>query len=153
MDPALISFGIVMLVIIGIFSLIVLRRGAFSGPPAPEDVAGPPEAAEVRPSGLASVVLEPGSGDTNPTVRDTVTVHYTGWTTDGKCFDSSVARDRPATFPLMNVVEGWKEGIPLMTVGERRRLWIPADLAYGERPGPGMPAGMLVFDVELLSID
>ena len=75
-------------------------------------------------------------------------VHYTGWTTDGKAFDSSVARGKPATFPLNRVIAGWTEGLQLMTVGEERRFWIPQDLAYKGRPGP--PAGMLVFDVELL---
>ena len=78
------------------------------------------------------------------------TVHYTGWTTDGESFDSSVARGEPATFGVNQVIPGWTEGLQLMVVGETRRLWIPEDLAYKGRAG--YPQGMLVFDVELLSI-
>ena len=81
-----------------------------------------------------------------------MTVHYSGWTTDGKLFDSSVKRGSPASFPLNRVIKGWTEGLQLMEVGEKRRFWIPADLAYGNSPGGGRPGGLLVFDVELLSI-
>ncbi|HBQ16556.1 MAG TPA: FKBP-type peptidylprolyl isomerase, partial [Myxococcales bacterium] len=80
------------------------------------------------------------------------TVHYTGWTTDGAMFDSSVTRGSPATFPLSRVIRGWTEGVPLMVPGEIRRFWIPAALAYGDNPRPGAPRGMLVFDVELMDI-
>ncbi len=79
-----------------------------------------------------------------------MTVHYTGWTTDGKMFDSSVVRGQPASFPLNQVIRGWTEGLRLMVEGEKRRLWIPEKLAYGGRAGA--PQGMLVFDVELISI-
>jgi peptidylprolyl isomerase len=78
-------------------------------------------------------------------------VHYTGWTTDGKMFDSSVTRGQPATFPLDSVIPGWTDGLQVMTVGERTRFWIPDELAYKGKPG--RPQGMLVFDVELLEID
>ena len=67
-------------------------------------------------------------------------------------FDSSVTRGQPAQFPLTGVIKGWTEGLQLMTVGEKRRFWILADLAYGENPGGGRPGGLLVFDVELLEI-
>ncbi|TNF33918.1 MAG: FKBP-type peptidyl-prolyl cis-trans isomerase [Deltaproteobacteria bacterium] len=119
---------------------------------APPDVYGPPVDAEVTPSGLASRVLRPGTGSRHPRRSDTVVVHYTGWTTDGTRFDSSVARGEPAVFPLSGVIAGWTEGVQLMVVGEKRRFWIPAELAYGNSPRPGAPAGMLVFDVELLGI-
>ena len=118
--------------------------------PAPADVAAAPEDAEVTESGLASKVLQAGTGDKHPTARDEVTVHYTGWTTDGKMFDSSVARGKTSTFPLNRVIAGWTEGLQLMVVGEKRRLWIPESLAYQGRIG--RPAGMLVFDVELIEI-
>jgi FKBP-type peptidyl-prolyl cis-trans isomerase len=121
---------------------------AASMPAAPADVAAPPADAEKTASGLASKVLTPGKGGDKPGPTSVVTVHYTGWTTDGKGFDSSVVRGRPATFPLNGVIAGWTEGLQLMTVGEERRFWIPEDLAYKGRPGK--PAGMLVFDVELL---
>ncbi len=121
--------------------------------PAPADVAAAPADAEKTASGLASKVLTPGTGDKHPTAEDTVTVHYTGWTTDGRMFDSSVKRGQPAEFPLNGVIKGWTEGVQLMVPGEKRRFWIPGDLAYGETPRrPGAPAGTLVFDVELISI-
>ncbi len=119
---------------------------------APADVAAAPEDAAVTASGLASKVLKPGSGVQKPGPTDTVTVHYSGWTTDGKLFDSSVQRGEPASFPLNGVIKGWTEGLQLMVAGEKRRFWIPADLAYGENSGGGAPSGMLVFDVELLGI-
>ncbi len=121
-------------------------------PETPTDVQAPPADASKTASGLASKVLQPGKGDKKPGAADTVTVHYSGWTTDGKLFDSSVKRGRPASFPLNGVIKGWTEGLQLMTEGEKRRFWIPAALAYGENPGGGRPGGMLVFDVELLSI-
>ncbi len=129
------------------------RRGPAGGDeriPAPPDVAGPPADAERTESGLASKVLEPGRGDAHPDAWDEVRVHYTGWTTDGEMFDSSVARGQPASFPLDGVIAGWTEGLQLMVAGERRRFWIPESLAYQGRPGT--PQGMLVFDVELLEI-
>ena len=81
-----------------------------------------------------------------------VEVHYSGWTTKGELFDSSVARGESIAFPLNGVIKGWTEGVQLMVEGEKRRFWIPADLAYGENPGNGAPGGTLVFDVELLEI-
>jgi peptidylprolyl isomerase len=120
--------------------------------PAPADVKAPPADAEKTPSGLASKVLTKGTGKEHPTAADSVKVHYTGWTTDGRMFDSSVKRGQPASFPLGNVIKGWTEGLQLMVVGEKRRFWIPANLAYGENTGGGRPSGMLVFDVELLGI-
>ena len=122
-------------------------------PPAvPADVAAAPAEAAKTASGLASKVLKPGTGSVHPAASDTVTVHYTGWTTDGKQFDSSVTRGQPASFPLNGVIPGWTEGVQLMVEGEHRRFWIPAKLAYGDAPPPGAPAGVLVFDVELIKI-
>jgi peptidylprolyl isomerase len=115
-------------------------------------VAAPPADAAKTASGLASKVLTPGKGKDHPTATDRVKVHYTGWTTSGQMFDSSVTRGEPITFPLGGVIRGWTEGLQLMVVGEKRRLWIPAALAYGARPRPGAPSGDLVFDVELLDI-
>jgi FKBP-type peptidyl-prolyl cis-trans isomerase len=118
--------------------------------PAPADVAAPPADAQVTSSGLASKVLTPGTGTEHPVATDLVKVDYTGWTTGGKMFDSSVARKRPAVLPLGRVIAGWGEGLQLMVVGEKRRFWIPAKLAYEGKPSK--PQGMLVFDVELLDI-
>ena len=130
-------------------------RGAAANPPqgekalpAPEDVAAPPASAKKTTSGLAYRVLKAGTGKSHPAATDLVTVHYSGWTTDGKMFDSSVSRGEPASFALNRVIAGWTEGVQLMVEGEKTRFWIPEALAYKGRPGA--PAGMLVFDVELL---
>ncbi len=123
-----------------------------SGLPAPADVAAPPANAERTPSGLASVVLQAGSGTERPTLKDQVKVHYSGWTTDGKMFDSSVVRNSPAEFGVTQVIKGWTEGLQLMVTGEKRRFWIPGGLAYGDTPRAGAPSGQLTFDVELLEI-
>jgi len=116
----------------------------------PPDVKEPPADAHRTADGLAYKVLRPGTGTRHPSSFSTVVVHYTGWTTDGKMFDSSVARGMPATMSLDSVIRGWTEGVPLMVEGERTRFWIPQDLAYkGEA---GQPRGMLVFDIELVKI-
>ncbi len=127
-----------------------LAAAAAKDIPAPPDVAQPPEDAEKTESGLISKMLEAGTGEVHPKATDNVEVHYTGWTTDGKMFDSSVTRGQTATFPLNRVIAGWTEGLQLMVVGETRRFWIPEKLAYQGRSG--RPAGMLVFDVELIGI-
>jgi peptidylprolyl isomerase len=117
----------------------------------PLDVMAPPPDATRLPSGLAFRVLRPGTGTVSPNKRSRVTVHYTGWTTDGQMFDSSVLRGQPSTFGLDEVIKGWTEGVALMVEGEKRRFWIPARLAYGN--DPDKPRGMLVFDVELIKIE
>ncbi len=122
-------------------------------PPAtPPDVAAAPADAERTKSGLASKVLRPGTGTVRPKSGSTVTVHYTGWTPDGKIFDSSVLKGQPATFALGDVIRGWSEGVQLMVAGEVRRLWIPGRLAYDDIDQPGVPKGLLVFDIELVAI-
>ncbi|MCB9761439.1 MAG: FKBP-type peptidyl-prolyl cis-trans isomerase [Alphaproteobacteria bacterium] len=122
-----------------------------SGPPPQRSFfEGPPPDAAVTPSGLAYQVLRPGTGVEHPGPRSTVTVHYTGWTADGRRFDSSYGRGEPATFGLDQVIPGWTEGVQLMVVGEQTRFWIPPDLAYGYNSSG--PTGQLVFDVELLAI-
>jgi peptidylprolyl isomerase len=124
-----------------------------AGLPAPPDVAEPPADAQRTPSGLASKVLTPGTGTDHPSMNDSVKVNYSGWTADGKMFDSSVAplqpsrKPEPVTMSLGRVIPGWTEGVQLMVVGEKRRFWIPDTLAYKGRPGP---QGTLCFDIELL---
>jgi peptidylprolyl isomerase len=121
--------------------------------PAPPDVAAPPADAIRTPSGLASKVLQVGMSNVRPGPRNAVRVHYSGWTTDGVMFDSSIVRNEPAEFGVSNVIPGWTEGLQLMVVGEKRRFWIPGHLAY-DVPGarPDTPKGTLVFDVELLAV-
>jgi len=134
-----------------LFVALTLSAFAAEPIPAPADVATPPENAERTESGLISKVLEKGTGTAHPGPTDRVEVHYTGWTTDGKMFDSSVARGKTSSFGLNEMIAGWTEGLQLMVAGEKRRLWIPEKLAY--QGHPGRPAGMLVFDVELIAIN
>jgi FKBP-type peptidyl-prolyl cis-trans isomerase len=117
---------------------------------APADVKAAPADAKRTPSGLAYKVQKPGTGTRHPSVSSMVTVHYSGWTTDGKLFDSSVTRGQPATFPLDGVIKGWTEGVQLMVEGEKTRFWIPEGLAY---QGRSAPYGLLVFDIELIKIN
>ena len=112
------------------------------------------EAAEWKklPSGLEIWDAKDGSGDAVKP-GGTVTVHYTGWLTDGTKFDSSVDRGQPISFPLSGVIQGWQDGIPGMKPGGVRRLKIPANLGYGAR-GAGRaipPNATLIFEVELIS--
>jgi peptidylprolyl isomerase len=120
-------------------------------PPAPTDVAAPPKNARRTKSGLRYRFLAPAkrSGQ-RPKASDSVEVHYTGWTTDGAMFDSSVTRGQAATFPVEAVIPGFREGILLMRPGDKLRVWIPQELAYDGKPS--RPQGMLVFDIELLNI-
>jgi hypothetical protein len=135
------------------------RPGETGGPPAgsqpripaPPDVAAAPSDASVTATGLASKVLAPGAGTRHPRPNSRVKVHYTGWTADGKMFDSSVAQNEPATFGLDEVIPGWTQGVQMMVEGERRRFWIPAALAY--EGVPDKPQGPLVFDIELIRIE
>lgn len=105
-------------------------------------------------SGLQYKILTPGD-DVKPTAEDMVTVHYRGTTIDGGEFDSSHARGAPATFALQSVIAGWTEGLQLIGQGGRAMLYIPADLAYGDRsPSTKIrPGATLVFDVELIAVD
>jgi peptidylprolyl isomerase len=137
------------LLIASLFTTVAAMAAAQSPIPAPPDVAAPPKDAKKTSSGLAYKVLTPGKGKQHPTATSEVTVHYTGWTTDGKMFDSSVVRGDTATFPLNGVIKGWTEGVQLMVEGEKTRFWIPEPLAYG---GRRPPLGMLVFDIELIKI-
>lgn len=112
------------------------------------------EGVQTTSSGLQYKVLEAGSGDVNPTASDSVRVHYHGTLIDGNVFDSSVDRGEPITFGLNQVIKGWTEGLQLMVVGEKTRLFIPSELAYGNRAaGKITPGSTLIFDVELLDIN
>lgn len=115
------------------------------------------ERAEVvsLPSGLQYEILVQGSGE-KPLATSTVTTHYHGTLLNGTVFDSSVARNQPASFPVNGVIKGWIEALQLMEVGAKWKLFIPSDLAYGANPHPGGPIephAALIFEVELLSID
>ena len=104
-------------------------------------------------SGLQYQVITEGTG-AKPTAEDHVKVHYTGTLLDGTKFDSSIASDEPAEFPVSQVIKGWTEGLQLMPVGSKYIFWIPSDLAYGDRGAGQMikPNSTLKFEVELLEI-
>ena len=106
------------------------------------------------PSGLQYSVMVEGKGE-KPNLNSNVTTHYHGTTIDGNVFDSSVQRGQPASFPVSGVIKGWTEALQLMEVGAKWKLFIPSELAYGDR-GAGAdigPHSALIFEVELLSID
>lgn len=105
-------------------------------------------------SGLQYEVLTPGTG-ASPAATDKVTVHYHGTLINGTVFDSSVNRGQPASFPVNGVIKGWVEALQLMKVGSKWKLFIPSDLAYGERGAGGDigPNSTLIFEVELLEIN
>lgn len=119
------------------------------------DLAQPADAIP-GPDGLFYKVLKEGTGNDHPREVDSVSVNYTLWTPDGTKVDSScdpTGLCTPASFPLNHVIRGWREGLPLMVVGEKIRLWVPSEMAYGDHPTrAGAPAGPLVFDIELLGI-
>jgi FKBP-type peptidyl-prolyl cis-trans isomerase FklB len=106
------------------------------------------------PSGLQYKILKAGNGP-KPKDMDKVTVNYRGTLIDGTEFDSSIKRGQPATFPVHGVIKGWVEAIQLMPVGSKWQLFVPSELAYGERGAEGLigPNATLIFEVELLSIN
>ncbi|HKK63976.1 MAG TPA: FKBP-type peptidyl-prolyl cis-trans isomerase [Bacteroidales bacterium] len=108
----------------------------------------------VTESGLQYEPLQEGDGPMPGSDTSTVTVHYHGTLVDGTVFDSSVDRGEPATFALNQVIPGWTEGLQLMSVGSKYKFYIPAELAYGQRPPSAAipPNAVLIFEVELLSL-
>jgi len=151
-ERSILLLCLIVIVTVGCSSQKAATTSTSSTPsiPAPPDVGAPPADAQRTPTGLASKVLTPGTGTRHPRPDSQVVVHYTGWTTDGKMFDSSVAKGEPASMSLDRVIAGWTEGVQMMVVGEKRRFWIPARLAYEGKDGP---QGMLVFDIELIRIE
>ncbi len=126
---------------------------ALPAPEVPADLTQPPKEAQRTSSGLVYHVLARGQGERTPAQTDRVLVHYSGWDMNGDLFDSSVMRGEPVAFGVDEVIPGWTEALQLMREGDRFRVWIPAELAYGEQPSaPGLPAGRLCFDVELIQI-
>ena len=128
--------------------------GILRAPPTPSDLRIPPKTAVRTASGLAFRVLEKGTGAEHPTQQSRVTIHFSGWKADGTLVDTTRMTGHPAIFSLGDVMMGWREGISHMVIGDKARIWIPASLAYGEAPlRRKLPAGPLVYDIELLAMD
>ena len=122
--------------------------------PTPADLTQPPPEAVKMPSGLAYQILKAGTGSTHPAMTNKVSVHFSGWRSNGRLFESTVMANHPALVTLGSAMAGWREGISHMVVGEKTRFWIPAALAYGEKPANRFtPAGDLVYDIELLGME
>jgi FKBP-type peptidyl-prolyl cis-trans isomerase len=126
---------------------LVSLKKAEGLPEAPEDVAAPPADAQKSASGLTWKVLREGGGGDSPSANGVVLIRYAGWTPDGKVFTATRGTDFKS-LSMGSIIPGWREALLTMTAGEKRRLWIPPELAYGGKPG--RPNGMVVFDLELV---
>lgn len=118
--------------------------------PTPPDVARPPPGAKRTAKGVYYRVIKTGTTNERVLPEGSVKMHYTGWTTDGKIFDSSTFSGDTARYNLTTVIPGWADTIPQMQIGDRWILWVPEELAY--KGAPGKPKGMLVFDLELVEL-
>ena len=129
-------------------------RELLQAPPVPKDLKSPPRAATRTPSGLALLVLKKGTGTEHPTDSGRVTLQFTGWKADGTLFETTRMANHPASYTLAEVIPGWREALLQMVTGEKARVWIPAALAYGDAPRRrGVPAGDLVYELELVSLE
>jgi peptidylprolyl isomerase len=152
-----------LLLLLSLIAFILLRTKTTSGKQALQnEQAGATflaqnkthEGVMTTESGLQYLQLNAGHGQRHPKASDSVRVHYHGTLIDGTVFDSSVTRGQPIDFPLNRVIAGWTEGLQLMVEGEKTRLFIPPQLAYGNRRTGPIPSGStLIFDVELLAIN
>jgi hypothetical protein len=116
---------------------------------APSNLMLPPSSAIRTASGLRYIVLKKGNVSSHPKPTSIVTIDYSGWDRSGRLFDSSVARGEPSSFALTGLIQGWKEGVVLMSPGDTFRFWIPGSLAYDGISGGDSPKGQLVFDITL----
>jgi peptidylprolyl isomerase len=122
-------------------------------PPTPPDLDKPPAGALHTASGLSYQILQAGTGATHPTMNSEVVVHFSGWRSNGKLFESTVIGNRPAMVRMATAAPGWREALSTMVAGEKARFWIPAGLAFGEKPANRFdPSGDLVYEFELLSV-
>jgi len=123
-------------------------------PRCPQDLTAPPQRAQKLLSGVTIDWLISNKGEVHPAMDSKVTVHFSGWTASGKLFQTTVMDGQPATMPLGTALPGWREALPLLTPGDKVRVWIPAALAYGTKPpSKRIPAGNLVYEIELLKVD
>lgn len=124
----------------------------YGGEIASPSLLEPPQDAVIAPSGVVTEVVRAGVGQRTPQPGDIVVMNFTGWTQEGERFDSTDSRGAPDRFRLETLIDGWREGVSQMVVGEKRRMWIPERLAFGAVPSPGRPSGDIVLEVELVDI-
>ena len=123
-------------------------------PPTPPDLEQPPAEAVRTSSGLAYEVLKHGTGTVHPSMTSKLRVHFSGWRSDGRLFESTVITNHPAVVTLATSPAAWREALPYMVAGDKVRFWIPSALAYTDRPANRFnPPGNLVYDIELLGIE
>lgn len=155
-ETPLLDEGIAMQTLNNYFSNLQAKKTEGSVKEGKEflDANGKKEGVVTLPSGLQYQVIKEGTG-AMPTINDMVTTHYHGTFIDGKVFDSSVDRGEPASFPVNGVIAGWTEALQLMKEGSKWKLFVPYNLAYGERGSRGgiPPYSTLIFEVELIKID
>lgn len=128
------------------------HRALYGEDLASPTILTPPANAQITPTGLTEVTLQPGTGKVAPGPEDTVVVHYRGWDSRGQRFDDTYDRGKPDRLKMATLAPGWAEGLSTMVTGERRRLWIPSRLGFGPAPAPDRPAGDVVLDVELVEV-
>ena len=134
-----------------VYDLTLVSLTKIAGlPEAPPEVAAVPPDVQRSASGLARRVLQEGTSDKKPQLNSIVSLRYTGWTPDGQVFMTTERKKLPKTSRMGMMIPGWQEGLLSMTLGEKRRFWIPKELAY--RGQPGRPQDTVVFDIELLAI-
>ena len=122
-------------------------------PPTPENLTQAPTDATRTSSGLAYVILKPGTGTQHPAVTSKVTAHFTSWRSDGRIFETTVMANHPALVSVASAPAGWREAMTSMVAGEKARFWIPAALAFGDKPANRFnPPGDLVYEIELISV-
>lgn len=123
-------------------------------PPTPENLTQAPADATRTSSGLAYLILKPGMGTAHPSITSKVTAHFTSWRSDGRIFETTVMTNHPAMVSVASSPTGWREAITSMVPGEKARFWIPAALAFGEKPANRFnPPGDLVCEIELISVE
>ncbi|HWC19671.1 MAG TPA: FKBP-type peptidyl-prolyl cis-trans isomerase [Terriglobales bacterium] len=122
-------------------------------PPTPENIKQPPATASTTASGLGYLVLQKGNGTVHPNAASKVTAHFSAWRSDGRLFETTVMARRPALINVAMMPLGLREAFSMMVAGEKARFWLPAALAYGEKPANRFnPPGDMVYEIELLDI-
>ena len=131
------------------FELLAIQKA----PPVPLDLKVPPRNATKLESGVSFRRIKKGGGTQHPSGKSRMLLHFSGWTTNGDLVESSVMAGQPASFDMLTVLRGWREALLQMVPGDKVRVWIPAAMAFGDKPRRGQPRGDLVYELELISLD